>query len=69
MATELLAMRLQCRRMRSKSMFYQSEPDPTVPRMNDGFYWCNHTMNCLGPDGEVADQDSCKPGRDCFEPR
>jgi hypothetical protein len=28
-------------------MFVEAEPDPTVPSMSDGFYWCTHTMNCL----------------------
>jgi hypothetical protein len=68
MATEYAGMKTQCRRLRSKSMFVEAEPDPTVPSMNDGFYWCTHTMNCLGPDAEVADREKCKPGRDCFEP-
>ena len=61
--------RKMCKRLRSKGMFIESEPDPTVPNMSDGFYWCTHTMNCLGPDGRVADREKCSSGRDCFEPR
>ena len=56
-----------CRRLRSKGMFVLSEPDPTVPSGGDGFCWCTHSMNCLGPDGQVADAESCQPGRDCYE--
>jgi len=58
-----------CKRLRSKGMYIDSEPDPTVPSMSDGFYWCIHTMNCLGPDGKVAGREKCRSGRDCFEQR
>jgi hypothetical protein len=56
-----------CRRLRSKGMFIDAEPDPKIPGTSDGFYWCTHTMNCLGPDGKVATKDQCKAGRGCFE--
>lgn len=59
----------ECQRLRSKGMFIEVEPDPTVTHTSDGFFWCTHTMNCLGPDGQVADRDSCQSGRRCFEPR
>ncbi len=61
--------REMCKRLRSKGMYVESEPDPTVPSTSDGFYWCTHTMNCLGPDGSVASRDKCRPGRGCFESR
>ena len=56
-----------CRRLRTKWMFMDWEDDPSVPDTHDGFYWCTHTMNCLGPDGEVADEERCRRGRTCFE--
>jgi hypothetical protein len=56
-----------CRRLRSKGMFIEAEPDPNVPNTGDGIYWCTHTMNCLGPDGKVAGKHLCKAGRGCFE--
>ena len=56
-----------CRHLRSKSMFIDVEPDPTIPSMSDGFVWCTHSMNCLGPDGRVADRDTCRHGRRCFD--
>ncbi len=59
--------RSMCKKLRSKGMYIESEPDPTVPSMSDGFYWCIHTMNCLGPDGETATREKCRSGRDCFE--
>lgn len=56
-----------CRRLHWKQMFIDSERDPKIPSMADGFVWCTHTMNCLGPDGVVAGRDSCRSGRRCFE--
>jgi hypothetical protein len=49
-------------------MFIDVEPDPTIPNMRDGLYWCSRTMTCLGPDGRVADEESCCEGRGCHEP-
>jgi hypothetical protein len=59
--------REKCKRMRSKWMFIDVEPDPSVPGCGDDFYWCSHTMNCLGPDGKPVLIEDCKPERDCFE--
>ncbi|HUG43142.1 MAG TPA: hypothetical protein VMN76_02770 [Acidobacteriota bacterium] len=58
-----------CKRLRSKGMFVNVAPDPTIPNTSDGFFWCTHSMNCLGPDGQVADAERCRPGRSCFEAR
>ncbi len=55
-----------CHCLRWKSMFYRSEPDPTVPPSNDDNYWCVLTQVCLGPDGKLAEPASCKPGRGCY---
>jgi hypothetical protein len=60
--------RERCRLLRSKWMFIEAEPDPTVPRSDSGICWCVHTQNCLGPDGQVANMENCKPGRACYEP-
>jgi hypothetical protein len=49
-------------------MFIDAEPDPTVPRSDGGYCWCVHTQNCLGPDGQVASEENCQPGRACYEP-
>lgn len=57
----------RCRHLRNKGMYIEVEPDPEVPSMSDGFCWCSHTQNCLGPDGEVASHEDCTPDRNCFE--
>ena len=50
-----------CRRLRWKA------PDPTVPPSNDAFFWCSQTMNCLGPDGKVCNEEGCQSERQCYE--
>lgn len=67
MSTILGIRKNVCRRLRWKGMFVEAAPDPTVPNTSDGFFWCTHTMNCLGPDGKVVDDDSCQQERRCFE--
>ena len=57
-----------CRCLHSKEMFTHAEPDHRIPSMSSGIYWCVHTYNCLGPDGQVAEPESCKPGRGCYDP-
>jgi len=57
----------RCRLLRSKWMFIEAEPDPTVPRSDSGICWFVHTQNCLGPDGEIANMENCKPGRACYK--
>ncbi len=56
-----------CRRLRWKGMFVDVTPDPSLPSMSDGYCWCTHTMNCLGPDGKVAEKDACQKDRACYE--
>lgn len=56
-----------CCQLRWKGMFIDAEPDPSIPNTRDGFFWCSLTMTCLGPDGRVADEESCCHGRGCFE--
>ncbi len=56
-----------CRRLRWRAMYLDQQPEPGLPIIDDGFHWCTHSMNCLGPDGAVADRDSCRSDRRCFE--
>jgi len=58
----------RCRCLRSKEMFIIVEPDPNLPPMGSGIFWCMHTQNCLGPDGQAAGPESCNSGRSCYEP-
>lgn len=57
-----------CRRLRWKGMYVEAAPDLTVPPSNDAFFWCNDTMTCLGPDGNLANEEKCQSDRGCHEP-
>ncbi|MFQ5739092.1 MAG: hypothetical protein ACE5JX_08750 [Acidobacteriota bacterium] len=57
----------RCRRLRSKGMFIDVEPDPLVPNTSDGFFWCSETLTCLGPDGKPVDEESCHSRRTCHQ--
>jgi hypothetical protein len=55
-----------CPSLRWKGQFISAEPDPTVQPSNDGLFWCIHTQNCIGPDGELAEPGNCSShGRKC----
>ena len=56
-----------CRCLRSKEMFIHAEHDPRLPSLSSGIFWCIYTHNCLGPDGQVAEPEACKPGRGCYD--
>ena len=58
-----------CRCLRAKTMFYRPaledrEAEAAAP---EGPFWCSLTQSLLGPDGQVADAESCRPGRSCCE--
>ena len=56
-----------CRCLRWKGMLIAVEPDPTVPPSNDRCFWCVHTQAPIGPDGQLAEPENCKPARDCYD--
>ena len=66
-ATQAAPSLLQCRMIRSKWMFIEAEPDPTVPRSGASICWCVHTQKCMGPDGQVVTFEGCNSDRICFE--
>jgi len=55
-----------CQRLRAKTLFYE-EPDEQRPGAPEGPFWCAQTQSLVGPDGQVADAESCRPGRTCCE--
>lgn len=58
---------VQCGLLRTKWMFIEAEPDPTVPRSGQDICWCVHTQKCIGPDGKVVTPGDCNSERPCFE--
>lgn len=57
----------RCPRLRSKDLYFEAVPDPTVPACNDQLFWCNETQTCLGPDGQPVDGFECRKGRVCYQ--
>lgn len=55
-----------CHSLRSKKLFYQTEGDES-PAANEAPFWCTRTQSIVGPDGQVADVESCRPSRGCCE--
>ena len=39
-----------------------------TPHVAEGFFLCSVTQGVVGPDRRVADDESCRPGRVCYEP-
>jgi hypothetical protein len=58
---------VQCRMIRSKWMFIEAEPDPTVPRSGGSICWCVHTQKCMGPDGQIVTPEACNSERPCYQ--
>jgi hypothetical protein len=48
-----------CGYLRWKGMFIWGDRDPAVGPTSDGFFWCQHTQNCLGPDGKLVEPTHC----------
>ena len=56
-----------CRRLRCKEMFIDTGAEFRMAETGSGIYWCSHTQNCLGPDGQIAEPTGCQGGRECYE--
>ena len=56
-----------CRRLRCKEMFIETDIAFKMTETGSGIFWCSHTQNLLGPDGQVAEPSGCLAGRECYE--
>lgn len=56
----------RCTNLRWKGMYISVEWDNSVQHGNDRLYWCQHTQNCIGPDGKAVDDYECNEGRRCY---
>jgi len=61
------ALSAYCRFLRCKEMFIDIGRPFDLADSRSGAYWCAHTQNCLGRDGQVVGVDSCVAGRSCHE--
>jgi len=69
---ELIAGGEVCQCLRSKELFYQPAPSAvegagTEASEAHGPFWCVRTQSLVGPDGQLVDTESCRPGRSCCE--
>jgi hypothetical protein len=48
-----------CSALRTKNMFYQTEPQPDAQNVHTGIFWCLYTQGPLGPDGKLAEPGNC----------
>jgi hypothetical protein len=57
-----------CASLRSKKLFYQADEDAS-DISNAGPFWCTRTQSLIGPDGQLAGAEECRPGlgRPCCE--
>jgi hypothetical protein len=65
--------RERCEFIRWKGLFLDhsesgSDTGTQEDHERDHIYWCMLTMNCLGPDGQVADGQTCNSFRSCYKP-
>ncbi|HEV2177966.1 MAG TPA: hypothetical protein VGW33_12325 [Terriglobia bacterium] len=57
-----------CRCLRSKEMYlHVDQLDWKTEGSHSGIYWCLHTQNGVGRDGQVAEPASCQAGRSCYQ--
>ena len=61
---ELITTGEVCQCLRAKELYYQAPEEASAAR---GPFWCVRTQSLIGPDGQIADTESCRPGRSCCE--
>jgi hypothetical protein len=56
----------RCSNLCWKGLYIDAVWDPAVPQ-SERIYWCQHSYNCLGPDGKAVDEYECNPSRSCYK--
>lgn len=60
-----------CKCLRTKKMFVPEQEAEAFSEQTEpgaeAFYWCNRTLNGIGPDDKPAHVHTCVQGRSCFE--
>ncbi len=55
-----------CRHLRVKNYYYQADGQELAASAI-GSYWCLRTLRPDGPDLDLVEPKSCRPGRTCYE--
>jgi hypothetical protein len=58
-------IKLPCRHMRSKEMYYQDFGAPE-DEFSSGIFWCGRTQESFGPDGHSCGKEDCCSSRSCY---
>lgn len=61
----LASMKIPCRHLRSKEMYYQDYGAPD-DEFSSGIYWCGKTQENFGPDGAPCGKGECSGERTCY---
>lgn len=64
-ALSFSALKVPCRHLRSKEMYYQEYGAPE-DEFSSGIYWCGKTQENFGPDGEPCSKGHCSGERACY---
>lgn len=59
------SIKLPCRHLRSKEMYYQNYGAPD-DEFSSGIYWCGKTQENFGPDGQTCGRNECCAERPCY---
>jgi hypothetical protein len=58
----------RCEKLRWKGMFIDVSGDEGgESQSGDRIYWCVQSQNCVGPDGQMATDDTCNSLRSCYQ--
>ena len=63
--SEMVVIQERCRFLSTKGMFVDTGQDPFASLSAQ--FWCSLTQTCLGPDGQLCDDQQCTPGRNCYD--
>jgi hypothetical protein len=55
-----------CHALRSKKLFYQDGGEASAAE-NAAPFWCARSQSLAGPDGKIAELETCRPGRTCCD--
>lgn len=61
----LANLKIPCRHLRSKEMYYQ-EYGAADDEFSSGVYWCGKTQENFGPDGQPCSRGDCSGERTCY---
>lgn len=56
----------RCEHLRWKGLLIDAAYSPEFDTSADYSTWCQRTMKCVGPDGQVVGPEDCCDARECY---